>query len=125
MCVCELLNPNACFSCLFSLSSSMCIPVIHSHTQEMNPLIKKKKGKERKNNATQVGCLAKALEGRVCLSGTIEEHHLFCCDVHNLNRERSVESEERVSGERVGKTGGEREEMRMRETERDQVKRTE
>lgn len=41
--------------------------------------------------------------------GAIEEHDLFCCDVHNLNRERSVESEERVSGERVGKTGGERE----------------
>lgn len=53
------------------------------------------------------------------LCGTTDEHHLFCCDVHNLNRERSVESEERVSGERVGKTGG------GRERERDQVKSSE
>lgn len=60
-------------------------------------------------NATQVGYLAKALEGRVRLCGIIEKHHLLCCDVHNLNREKSVVSEERVSGERVGKTGGERE----------------
>lgn len=45
----------------------------------------------------------------MCLCGTIEEHHLFCYDVHNLNTERSVEREEGVSGERVGKTGGERE----------------
>lgn len=74
-------------------------------TQEMNhnPPLKK-----LNKNATQVGCLAKALEGRASLRGPIEEHHLFCCDVHSLNRERSVESEERVSGERVGKTGGER-----------------
>lgn len=67
-------------------------------------------------NATQVDYLAKALEGRVCLCGTIEEHHLFCCDVHNLNRERSVESEERFSWEGVGKTGGERERDQVRGT---------
>lgn len=52
------------------------------------------------------------------LCGTVEEHHLFCCDVQNLNRERSVESEERVSGERVGKTGGERVKEDERERER-------
>lgn len=75
-----------------------CIPVIHSHAQEMKTPPPK--------NATQVGCLAKALEGRVCLCGTTEKHHLFCCDVHNLKRERSVESEEQVSGERVGKREG-------------------
>lgn len=94
----------------------------HSHAQEMNPPPPPPPPKKPKTNATQVGCLAKALEGKVCLCGTIEEQHLFCCDVHNLNRERSVESEERVSGERVGKTGGER--QGGWERERDQVKRT-
>lgn len=48
---------------------------------------------------------SKITGGRFC--GTVDEHHLFCCDVSNLNRERSVESEERVSGERVGKAGEE------------------
>lgn len=69
-------------------------------------------------NATQVGCLAKALEGRVCLCGTTQEHHLFYCDVHNLNRERSVESEEQVSGEKEKGKDGRREGRRMRERER-------
>lgn len=52
----------------------------------------------------------------MCMCGTVEKHNLLCCDVHNLNRERSVGNRERVSGEREGKTGGEG--MRMREKER-------
>lgn len=41
---------------------------------------------------------------------TVAVHHLFCCDVHNLNRGRECG----VSLETEGKTGGER----MTESER-------
>lgn len=117
----ELLSPSACFSCLFSpsLSSPACTPVIHSHAQEMNP--PRKKHTHKKKNATMVGCLPKALEGRVRLCGKIGEHHLFCCDVHKLNRERSVESEERVSG---GVGEKERERERSSEENRETVEAT-
>lgn len=110
VCVHELLNPSCfswplspSFSALLFLSSPACTPIIHSQAQEMKP----------PKNATQVGCLAKALEGRVCLCRKIEELHLFCCDVHNLNRERSVESKNE-SLER----GWERREERGKEDER-------
>lgn len=74
-------------------------------------------------NATQVGYLAKALEGRVRLCGIIEKHHLLCCDVHNLNREKEC-CEWGTSLRREGGKDGRREGRGMREKERDQVKKT-
>lgn len=52
-------------------------------------------------------------------------HHLFCCDVHNLNRGRecgvSLETEGKTGGERMTKTEKEREE---RSSEDNRVKKT-
>lgn len=47
---------------------------------------------------------------------TVVAYHLFCCDVHNLNRGRECG----VSLETEGKTGGERMTERERERKREE-----